>query len=59
MQEDDPHFHDPLYRIENILPKNFRNATSYIVLPSIGTVAPIEDIKDKSIIASFMMGKME
>ncbi len=56
MEPTDPNYTDPIYWIENILPKEFRKAESFVVLPSIGTVSPIEDIRNPSVVSSFLMG---
>lgn len=59
MDESDPLFADPLYRIQNILPAPHRQSDSYIVAPSIGTVTPIQTIQDKQTLTNFVIGDGE
>jgi len=56
MDPQDQHYQDPIYWIKNILPSRWRDNEAFIVLPSIGTVSPIQHIKDRPVITSFMMG---
>ena len=59
IDKSDDRFADPLHRIQEILPSPYRQATSFIVAPTIGTVAPIQTIQDKQILTNFLVGNIE
>lgn len=56
MNNKDPNYHNPIYWIENILPAEYRTASSFIVYPRIGTVVPVENIQDPTVRNNFIMG---
>jgi sortase (surface protein transpeptidase) len=56
LDEQDPNYHNPIYWIENILPEEYRSATSFVVFPSLGTVVPIENIVDQEVRNNFILG---
>lgn len=54
---DDPHYKDPLYRIEHILPPKYLHYTKFFVAPSIGSVVAIKDIENPTELDRFILGK--
>lgn len=52
-----PNHEDPIYRIENILPKEYRGYKKFFVAPEIGTVASIDSIYNPTQLNDFILGK--
>jgi hypothetical protein len=55
----DDRFVDPLHWVQEILPAPYREASSFLVAPSIGTVTTIQTIQEKEILTNFVVGNIE
>lgn len=57
LSTEDPHYNDPLYRVENILPSKYIHYTKFFVAPSIGSVVAIKDIENPTELEHFILWK--
>jgi hypothetical protein len=59
IKKTDDRYIDPIHWVQEILPTPYRQADSFLVAPSIGTVTSIQTIQDKKILTNFLMGNVE